>query len=173
MCLTRTRSPVRTRHETFFLSIKKIANNLGWSQSGIHMWTNGSIQTSYVWLVGLGVWFSLRVREVPGSNPGRALTPFSSSSFHYSVFWNRVYWYNNFNSCGRPIVFWTTKVPCLSLKQVNIAYLVSGTILMPHTRASEYSARLAQSVEHETLNLRVVGSSPTLGAKFFIHSKQE
>ena len=24
------------------------------------------------WLVGLGVWFSLRVREVPGSNPGRA-----------------------------------------------------------------------------------------------------
>ena len=26
------------------------------------------------------------------------------------------------------------------------------------------SARLAQSVEHETLNLRVVGSSPTLGA---------
>ena len=29
------------------------------------------------------------------------------------------------------------------------------------------SARLAQSVEHETLNLRVVGSSPTLGEKFF------
>ena len=25
--------------------------------------------------------------------------------------------------------------------------------------------RLDQSVEHETLNLRVVGSSPTLGAK--------
>ena len=30
-----------------------------------------------------------------------------------------------------------------------------------------YVARLAQSVEHETLNLRVVGSSPTLGAKIF------
>ena len=30
------------------------------------------------------------------------------------------------------------------------------------------TARLAQSVEHETLNLRVVGSSPTLGAYFFI-----
>ena len=28
------------------------------------------------------------------------------------------------------------------------------------------SARLAQSVEHETLNLRVVGSSPTLGDIF-------
>ena len=27
----------------------------------------------YPWLVGLGVWFSLWVREVPGSNPGRAL----------------------------------------------------------------------------------------------------
>ena len=26
-----------------------------------------------------------------------------------------------------------------------------------------FVARLAQSVEHETLNLRVVGSSPTLG----------
>ena len=30
------------------------------------------------------------------------------------------------------------------------------------------TARLAQSVEHETLNLRVVGSSPTLGVCFFI-----
>jgi hypothetical protein len=29
------------------------------------------------------------------------------------------------------------------------------------------TARLAQSVEHETLNLRVVGSSPTLGGSFF------
>ena len=29
-------------------------------------------------------------------------------------------------------------------------------------------AWLAQSVEHETLNLRVVGSSPTLGAHFFV-----
>lgn len=28
------------------------------------------------------------------------------------------------------------------------------------------TARLAQSVEHETLNLRVVGSSPTLGERF-------
>ena len=32
-------------------------------------------------------------------------------------------------------------------------------------RHSVVQARLAQSVEHETLNLRVVGSSPTLGAK--------
>ena len=31
----------------------------------------------------------------------------------------------------------------------------------------QYTARLAQSVEHETLNLRVVGSSPTLGDKTF------
>ena len=30
-----------------------------------------------------------------------------------------------------------------------------------------YDARLAQSVEHETLNLRVVGLSPTLGAAYF------
>ena len=31
------------------------------------------------------------------------------------------------------------------------------------------TARLAQSVEHETLNLRVVGSSPTLGDQTFFH----
>ena len=37
-----------------------------------------------------------------------------------------------------------------------------NTMLLPST--SQYSpALLAQSVEHETLNLRVVGSSPTLG----------
>ena len=29
-------------------------------------------------------------------------------------------------------------------------------------------ARLAQSVEHETLNLRVVGSSPMLGVSFIV-----
>jgi hypothetical protein len=32
------------------------------------------------WLVGLGVWFSLWVREVPGSNPGRALLKSLSQS---------------------------------------------------------------------------------------------
>ena len=32
------------------------------------------------------------------------------------------------------------------------------------------SARLAQSVEHETLNLRVVGSSPTLGDNLFFYA---
>ena len=34
--------------------------------------------------------------------------------------------------------------------------------------AWEETARLAQSVEHETLNLRVVGSRPTLGANIFV-----
>ena len=32
---------------------------------------------------------------------------------------------------------------------------------------TEQEARLAQSVEHGTLNPRVVGSSPTLGVPFF------
>ena len=31
-----------------------------------------------------------------------------------------------------------------------------------------HAARLAQSVEHETLNLGVVGSSPTLGATILV-----
>jgi hypothetical protein len=34
-------------------------------------------------------------------------------------------------------------------------------------RVVSTKAWLAQSVEHETLNLRVVGSSPTLGYQFF------
>ena len=42
-------------------------------------------------------------------------------------------------------------------------------ISMP-TKASAHSSRLAQSVEHETLNLGVVGSSPTLGVFFFFLS---
>ena len=33
-------------------------------------------------------------------------------------------------------------------------------------------ARLAQSVEHETLNLRVVGSSPTLGGSIFLSTSK-
>ena len=40
-------------------------------------------------------------------------------------------------------------------------YLSSGR------RPFIFRARLAQSVEHETLNLGVVGSSPTLGDNFF------
>ena len=36
-----------------------------------------------MWLVGLGVWFSLWVREVPGSNPGRARA-WSNSRFLFT-----------------------------------------------------------------------------------------
>ena len=46
--------------------------------------------------------------------------------------------------------------PFDSVKPLRIG---PSTIGMP----SNATARLAQSVEHETLNLRVVGSSPTLG----------
>ena len=45
------------------------------------------------------------------------------------------------------------------------ASLLAGSCFCAHT------ARLAQSVEHETLNLRVVGSSPTLGASFCCEHK--
>ena len=43
----------------------------------------------------------------------------------------------------------------------------TGRILVEIGSFPSCAARLAQSVEHETLNLRVVGSSPTLGATFF------
>ena len=36
------------------------------------------------WLSGLGVWFSLRVREVPGSNPGWARNHFGCVCIGYS-----------------------------------------------------------------------------------------
>ena len=41
-----------------------------------------------------------------------------------------------------------------------------GTLRSRASKIALVFARLAQSVEHETLNLRVVGSSPTLGAAF-------
>ena len=41
---------------------------------------------------------------------------------------------------------------CCLVRFIRVPIALMGTV-----------ARLAQSVEHETLNLRVVGSSPTLG----------
>ena len=54
-------------------------------------------------------------------------------------------------------------IGCLNINYVYIylSNLTNCTINQAKT------ARLAQSVEHETLNLRVVGSSPTLGAYTF------
>ena len=46
---------------------------------------------------------------------------------------------------------------------MNTTYFVQSQ----RNQTSLVLARLAQSVEHETLNLRVVGSSPTLGALLF------
>ena len=43
----------------------------GWSQL-LKNFLNTARPSEHAGLVGLGVWFSLRVREVPGSNPGRA-----------------------------------------------------------------------------------------------------
>ena len=49
----------------------------------------------------------------------------------------------------------------------SASLLVLGSAKFRRTVAPpSATARLAQSVEHETLNLRVVGSSPTLGAAF-------
>merc|ERR1712030_264270 len=45
----------------------------------------------------------------------------------------------------------------------DIKIWTGHTVVGPVTTSP---ARLAQSVEHETLNLRVVGSSPTLGVIF-------
>ncbi len=49
----------------------------------------------------------------------------------------------------------------------NISTNVDVRCFLSFIKICVLQARLAQSVEHETLNLRVVGSSPTLGARVF------
>ena len=47
---------------------------------------------------------------------------------------------------------------------ISLFVITESTIIIKYFHLSTTPARLAQSVEHETLNLRVVGSCPTLGA---------
>jgi hypothetical protein len=51
---------------------------------------------------------------------------------------------------------------------VTFLILPSDVINIYCVKICQTSARLGQSVEHETLNLGVVGSSPTLGDYFLI-----
>ena len=53
-----------------------------------------------------------------------------------------------------------------SFKQINA--LITPKFITAFCNHVIMPARLAQSVEHETLNLRVVGSSPTSGEIFFL-----
>ena len=58
---------------------------------------------------------------------------------------------------------------CLKETQLVVeVYLFILQICLLNLLSIVSTARLAQSVEHETLNLGVVGSSPTLGELFFI-----
>ena len=50
---------------------------------------------------------------------------------------------------------------------ISLFVITESTIIIKYFHLLTTPARLAQSVEHETLNLRVVGSSPTLGVTFF------
>ncbi|KAK9969911.1 hypothetical protein ABG768_028079 [Culter alburnus] len=52
-------------------------------------------------------------------------------------------------------------LPNVRLRSTHVISALIKTATSP--QPSSATARLAQSVEHETLNLRVVGSSPTLG----------
>ena len=54
--------------------------------------------------------------------------------------------------------------------QANSPFFVLGIIFDKFLKngALRTTSRLAQLVEHETLNLRVVGSSPTLGVQFLL-----
>ena len=50
---------------------------------------------------------------------------------------------------------------------ISLFVITESTIIIKYFHLSTTPARLAQSVEHETFNLRVVGSNPALGANFF------
>ena len=57
--------------------------------------------------------------------------------------------------------------PCTPSTYGTTDYYVQKRCEISIRAWSEKSARLAQSVEHQTFNLRVEGSSPSLGAIFF------
>ena len=66
--------------------------------------------------------------------------------------------------------FIPTQITCpQTYRQILLSSQRESCIWAPKTVAHTSAARLAQSVEHETLNLRVVGSSPTLGANIFLY----
>ena len=69
MPFTRARSPVRSRQETRKIIFSSTFHFLKFTGAGV---IQRLTRTREDWLFGLGVWFSLRVREVPGSNPGGA-----------------------------------------------------------------------------------------------------
>ena len=58
------------------------------------------------------------------------------------------------------------------LRYYNNSILILASNVYIWQESCSSSARLAQSVEHETLNLRVVGSSPTLGDILLSASKK-
>ena len=67
-----------------------------------------------------------------------------------------------------PLVCWMMLQLIGTRRATQCGQMSTYAIISMPTTASAHSSRLAQSVEHETLNLGVVGSSPTLGVFFFI-----
>ena len=69
------------------------------------------------------------------------------------------------------ITKWVTKIDYVQqewslTEQLVLREKVKGIVTYGVDHRRGRTARLAQSVEHETLNLGVVGSSPTLGVFF-------
>ena len=58
------------------LSVKNSNQSINQSIKSINRLIKKNRMVVNGWLVGLGVWFSLRVREVPGSNPNGNLIIF-------------------------------------------------------------------------------------------------
>ena len=66
-----------------------------------------------------------------------------------------------------PLVCWMMLPLIGTRRATQCGQMSTYAIISMPTKASAHSSRLAQSVEHETLNLGVVGSSPTLGVFFY------
>ena len=68
--------PIFLSKKVQFKKVWKVNMYVGYKLQNNTNWKSGHFSHRQHWfqqrLFGLGVWFSLRVREVPGSNPGRA-----------------------------------------------------------------------------------------------------
>ena len=58
-------------------------------------------------------------------------------------------------------------LPILNLAEFEVIMIEVNTVMCSHIKGYFRAARLAQSVEHQTFNLRVKGSSPLSGVVFF------
>ena len=90
-----------------------------------------------IWLVGLGVWFSLRVREVPGSNPGRARV-----LLEYSNIWMCMT-YPWYGSCTTVLMFFVHYFFQVANPTLALSYYKCTCVAWEETIPGQLSIRIS------------------------------